>query len=180
MLIKEKNQKSEWAIFTTEDIEKGALIFSHEEWIEEETGWFTLSINEINELPEDRKRRFLKYSYDLDFNVTTGTFDWKLAKNISNYINHSCDPNMWYDLHDNIEAKRYINAGEELTMDYGTFIVNMDQDFLCNCGSTSCRKYIRANDWENLIPEYHLHYPVFLHNKIKMHSKFQPAYEKQI
>ncbi len=66
--------------------------------------------------------------------------------NPARYINHSCDPNceavnwkgeIW------IVAKRQIEAGEELTYDYG-FAVEHFLDHPCRCGSSNCCGYIVA------------------------------------
>lgn len=53
-------------------------------------------------------------------------------------INHSCDPNTW--LHNlDVIARRPIKKGEELTLDYATFIP-APLDFQCWCGLPICRK----------------------------------------
>lgn len=77
----------------------------------------------------------LNSRYDIDGNVP-----WNKAR----LINHSCDPNcevqnikgrIW------VFSKRPIEAGEELTYNYG---FNMDywQDHVCCCGSSKCLGYI--------------------------------------
>uniref|UniRef100_A0A915HL26 SET domain-containing protein n=1 Tax=Romanomermis culicivorax TaxID=13658 RepID=A0A915HL26_ROMCU len=59
-------------------------------------------------------------------------------------INHSCDPNAWicYDFF--INARKFINKGEEITIDYGTFAIveGEDNEFECRCGSIDCRRII--------------------------------------
>lgn len=77
----------------------------------------------------------LNKKYDIDGNVP-----WNTAR----LINHSCDPNcevyivqgrIW------VHARRAIEAGEELTYDYG---FNMDswEDHICRCGTKKCLGYI--------------------------------------
>ena len=95
-----------------------------------------------------------------------GTFDWQRARHISNFMNHSCDPNMVYGLDDDIVASRDIEAGEELTIDYGNFIVNVDQDFECGCGHRSCRHRILRDDWIDLVPRLGFSFPRFMHDEI--------------
>jgi hypothetical protein len=168
MLYKRKNHFSEFGIFTDEDIPTGQLLFSHDDWVsDEQYGWSVLRTEEIHSLPMEDKKKFLRYSYDIDYDLVIGTFDWENAKHISNFMNHSCNPNMIYDLNDNIIARRDIIAGEELTIDYGNFIVNMDQEFTCSCGAEQCRKHILKDDWKKLIGVYGLNFPKFMHAHIK-------------
>ncbi len=67
------------------------------------------------------------------------------------YLNHSCDPNCelfsWDDReHDGtqgglwLSTLRRIDAGEELTIDYGWPAVTTAQE--CRCGSPNCRGWI--------------------------------------
>lgn len=55
--------------------------------------------------------------------------------------NHSCQPNTTYDGL-NVIAIRHIQPGEELTLDYATFLDEHMEPFECQCGSTNCRKRI--------------------------------------
>jgi uncharacterized protein len=86
----------------------------------------------------------LSKRYDID-----GNFPWNTAR----LINHSCNPNCeaWivgrkiiiHALHD-------IQAGEELTFDYG-FDVDCYKDHPCLCGSPNCRGYIVGRQqWREL------------------------------
>ncbi|HOG29462.1 MAG TPA: SET domain-containing protein-lysine N-methyltransferase, partial [Vicinamibacterales bacterium] len=52
--------------------------------------------------------------------------------------NHSCNPNTAFSGL-NLVALRDIRAGEELTVDYGTFYDGRMTPFDCACGSPSCR-----------------------------------------
>lgn len=54
------------------------------------------------------------------------------------HMNHSCAPNCAGTLAGFEVALRDIEVGEELTNDYGTF-GQVDEDFPCRCGATSCR-----------------------------------------
>ncbi len=167
MITKLKTSFNEFGIYTDTLIKKDIKIFKYDDWIEDEQyGWEILSIDEIKSLSKIEKNLFLRYSYDIDFGKTIGTFNWKNAKHISNFMNHSCDPNIMYSDNDSIIAKRDIAAGEELTIDYGNFIVNFDQDFFCSCGSNTCRKQIQKNDWMDLIYEYGNNFPTFMHKKV--------------
>jgi SET domain-containing protein len=160
-------RENEFGVISKRDIKKDELVFSHNDWIQDEKeGWHILTIDQLNDLSDENRHKFLRYGYDIDFGKIIGTFDWHYAKHKSNFLNHSCKPNLIYDYHDNIITARDIKKGEELTLDYGHFIVNVDQEFICNCSNDNCRKNILKNDWKNMIVEMGYHFPVFMHNRI--------------
>ena len=53
-------------------------------------------------------------------------------------INHSCDPNAWLEGLD-LVARRPIEPGEEITVEYATFIAGTGESFDCHCGAGDCR-----------------------------------------
>ena len=65
------------------------------------------------------------------------------------YHNHSCDPNTWMRDEVTIIARRDIQRGEELTIDYAMFEANEDciMPMECKCGAPGCRKQITGKDW---------------------------------
>jgi hypothetical protein len=72
--------------------------------------------------------------------------DGSIDDNLARLINHSCEPNceaINYDNHIWICAKRRIEAGEELSFDYG-FEFEHWEDHPCYCGSEKCVGYIVA------------------------------------
>ena len=83
------------------------------------------------------------YIFSLNDKVDVdGDTDYNVAK----YINHSCEPNC-YTYSDEekiwIVAKRDIQAGEELSYDYG-FDRSSWQDYRCLCKSDNCFGFIVA------------------------------------
>lgn len=67
-------------------------------------------------------------------------------------LNHSCDANSWLDGEVTLSAKRDIRAGEEITLDHGTWDYEedgylWDRDH-CSCGAGPCRKNLTVNDWQ--------------------------------
>jgi SET domain-containing protein len=78
-----------------------------------------------------------------------GNFPWNTAR----LINHSCEPNCeaWVvGRKIFIYALRDIEAGEELTFDYG-FDVECYEDHPCRCGSANCVGYIVSrSQWPEL------------------------------
>lgn len=158
---------NEFGVYSTEYIPANKLVFSFNDWIQDEQdGWFTISPKELNKFSMEDRLKFLRYCYDRDFGVIIGTLDWDRAKHVSNFINHSCQSTLIYDYHDNIIAARDILPGEELTLDYGNFIVNTDQDFQCSCGAPNCRTRIKKSDWKQLAGQLGYHFPTFMHSKL--------------
>jgi hypothetical protein len=64
------------------------------------------------------------------------------------YGNHSCGPNVWWIDAYSQEARRDIEAGEELTNDYATSTGIADFRMECACGSELCRGEITGLDWQ--------------------------------
>jgi hypothetical protein len=67
-------------------------------------------------------------------------------------LNHSCDSNCWLDGEVDLVARRDIAAGEEITLDQGTWNFEeddyvWDQDH-CTCGADFCRRGLTHNDWQ--------------------------------
>jgi hypothetical protein len=61
------------------------------------------------------------------------------------YINHSCDPNVFFDTSSfELVALRDIDSNEELGFFYPSTEWEMDQPFSCYCGSDGCLQTIRG------------------------------------
>jgi SET domain-containing protein len=82
-----------------------------------------------------------KYLFELD---SEWTIDGEDESNTARYINHSCDPNVEADVVGDrimIHAARDIEAGEELTIDYGDeYFDEFIRPNGCMCGSEICRQ----------------------------------------
>lgn len=66
----------------------------------------------------------------------------------SKYVNHSCDANTISTGYGFEIAIRDINAGEQVTDDYG--MLNIDSAMTCCCQATNCRGEIQPNDMDHL------------------------------
>jgi hypothetical protein len=98
----------------------------------------------------DYLKHINKYSY-ID-NVGNRILSWDYAK----YMNHDCDFNSISTGYGFEIAIRDIQAGEQITDDYGT--LNIEKEMGCGCGKPNCRKTIYPNDllkysieWDSLI-----------------------------
>ena len=75
--------------------------------------------------------------------------DGNVAWNPARFINHSCAPNCEAELENDriwIIANRDIQAGEEITFNYGYDLEDY-KDYACRCGSTQCVGYMVAEEF---------------------------------
>lgn len=75
--------------------------------------------------------------------------DGKVAWNPARLINHSCGPNCEAEIDNEriwILAKRPIQAGEEITFNYGFDLVDY-KDHPCRCGAPNCVGFIVAEEF---------------------------------
>jgi D-alanine-D-alanine ligase-like ATP-grasp enzyme len=123
-----------YGIYANVDIERNELIFRGEELSQRivtrryvEQSWNV-----------KQKETFRKYAYPLSKEVfllwDNNPSEWAPQ-------NHSCLPNTAFDGL-NVIATRDIRAGEELTLDYASFLDEHMEPFNCHCGSPKCRGLI--------------------------------------
>ena len=124
------NSIAGYGIYANQDIKANELIFKGEEATQRivtrryvEKNW---NVKE--------KEIFRKYAYPVSKEVfllwDNDPAGWAPQ-------NHSCDPNTAYDGL-NVVAFRDINKGEELTLDYASFLDEHMEPFICRCGSPKC------------------------------------------
>ena len=67
-------------------------------------------------------------------------------------LNHSCNANTWLIDEATIVARRDIEAGEEITLDQGTWNFEddsyIDNKTPCSCGTDDCRHILTNDDWK--------------------------------
>lgn len=82
--------------------------------------------------------------------------------------NHSCDPNLWMHDATSVSARRDIQAGEELTIDYALHTVTPSWSMTCTCGTSLCRGVVTGDDWrrEDLRERYRGHFSPFVNARI--------------
>lgn len=92
-------------------------------------------------------------------------------EDLTNLLNHSCDPNLWMSDEVTLTARRDIAAGEELTLDYAMIEDHEEWvgPFECRCGSPVCRGRFTGRDWrrEDLQTRYGQHFSPFLNKRIR-------------
>ncbi len=82
------------------------------------------------------------------------------------YINHSCDPNVFFDTSlMELRAIKFIGSGEHFSFFYPSTEWNMDSPFTCHCHSAQCIGIISgAKDIEkSILFDYHINH--FIRNK---------------
>lgn len=100
-------------------------------------------IEYTGELIDDAEadRRSNRYLFEVRKNVN---IDGSTRRNLARYVNHSCKPNCTDRIvGDKVfyEAKRRIEPGEELTVDYGQDYFNFwIAPYGCKCGAEKHRK----------------------------------------
>jgi len=72
----------------------------------------------------------------------------------SDFINHSCLPNMGMQDAISLVTIRPVRAGDELTADYAYWEISRDYNMkeLCRCGAAQCRAQVTGNDWSTASP----------------------------
>jgi len=128
------NSISGFGIYANRDIAEGEYIFPGEE---KPQRLVTLRHVEKN-WAEDEKETFRRYAYPISKEVF---LLWDNDPTKWAPQNHSCDPNTAYNGL-NVVAIRPIAKGEELTLDYATFLDKNMQPFHCLCGASNCRGLI--------------------------------------
>lgn len=122
-----------WGIYAEEFIPKGRKIIEY-------TG------EKISR--KETKRRYYERTENYLFTLNTyWTIDGAVGGSGAQYINHCCEPNCYSQILKNhilYRAKRDIQPGEELTMDY-RFDKNVER-VECRCGVAGCRGTINLTE----------------------------------
>jgi len=128
-----------YGMYAVETIERGEIIEVHEE----QPHVLVSQAHVKNTWNLQQQRWFSEYAYPLTDQIFVA---WSQDPEQWRPINHSCDPNSWLDGLDMV-ARKQIRAGEEITIDYGTFYNELMPEFACSCGARECRRTIRGTDY---------------------------------
>jgi len=133
-----REEEHGYALYATQAIQAGEVI----ERYEEQPHPLVSKTHILKHWESVQKHWFPRYAYPLTDEVwvmwSEDPMQWKP-------INHSCDPNAWLEGLD-VVARRTILPGEEITLDYATFCHETMPEFVCQCGSATCRGVIRGTD----------------------------------
>ncbi|HEX4137822.1 MAG TPA: SET domain-containing protein-lysine N-methyltransferase [Bryobacteraceae bacterium] len=168
-VIERRARGEDWlGIFAVRAVPQGAPVLPrwHEDFWTGLPGWREFTADEILALPRPQRVLAFRYGLDIDFGRIVAPLDDSFVTTLDNFLNHSCEPNLGYDLDGNVITMREISPDEELTIDYGCFAVNFDEPWECRCGTPSCRGQILNTDWKQLAARYGLAMPRFVRSRI--------------
>lgn len=106
-------------------------------------GGYVIAINEFKRLP----KKMQNFAYHISRDFLFGPIKEREIY-ISEYFNHSCDPNTGFMDQLTLVAMRNIKKDEEITFDYAICMTSTILDIKCFCNSKNCRKTIKGNDWK--------------------------------
>ena len=97
--------------------------------------------------------------------------DPEVTRTLEGSMNHSCDSSAWMADEATLVARRDVQAGEEVTVDYALFTTqsNWMLDARCHCGSPDCRRIITGDDWrrKDVQERYRDHFSPFINRRIE-------------
>ena len=90
--------------------------------------------------PDKYSIQVSEHEHLLPYENTTGK-----EKGLFIYINHSCNPNAFFDIQKReLIALRDIQYGEEVVYNYNTTEYDMSHPFICSCKNNNCIKEIKG------------------------------------
>ena len=132
---------------------KGLGVFAAEPIAEGETvagfGGQVVRGEEFDRLDEDRRAHSLQIDTDL-YLVSPVDLD------PADYVNHSCEPNAGLLGSVLVAAMTDIDPGAEICFDYAMCDADDYDEFVCECGTPSCRRLVTGADWKR--PELQARY----------------------
>lgn len=144
LVTKAKSKLHGYGLFAKTDIKRGQKIIQY-------VGK-SISYDDCDRITDRRFKSAAAKNrgYAFVFQVTKKYFiDGLVAGNLARFINHSCNPNcesVIYRREVWIRAMRRIQAGEELTFDYG-FDIMEGIASPCVCGERDCVGFVMAKNY---------------------------------
>lgn len=186
-------KKDSWGLFALRDYSPGDIVQYNEE-----TSFQLVSKSHVLKTWEGSPIRkcaasdekifhtwdnFAAYCWPLNDNLFAM---WKPNPDDWKPINHSCDPNVWNEFENglNLVARYPIKAGEEIRMDYATFVGFFPEmkSFECDCGSAICRRVVTGMDiirYPELAVRYRGHMSSYIASKA-IHMDNHSPYETRV
>ena len=103
-------------------------------------GGYIVGRRDLEKLPADRSIHSIQVDDDL-FMVGPERAE------PGDMVNHSCEPNCGLVGNLLVVAMREIREGEEITFDYAMCDSQDYDEFVCRCGTASCREKVTGSDW---------------------------------
>lgn len=152
-------------VVTAESIKSGTTIVLY--------GGHVMSLEQECELDEKIK----DYPHQIDDLFVIGPASVHEIQ-VSDYINHSCDPNCGFQGQIRLVTMRDIEKGEEITFDYAMVLSQSEHtlsayELDCKCARANCRGKITANDWRlpDLQDRYKGYFQEYIVKKITFENR---------
>jgi D-alanine-D-alanine ligase len=130
------NSIAGFGIYANKNIKKGEIVFTGEEKAQRIVTKRHVDLH----WSEEQKLNFRRYAYAVSEEVF---ILWDHDPTEWAPQNHDCNANTKLDGL-NVVAIKDITKGEEVTLDYATFLDEHMEPFNCSCGSANCRGLIRG------------------------------------
>lgn len=134
--LRQAGEKIGLGVFATRRIPRGTIV-----WV----------LDDLDQRFDAGRIRALgpRYASLLDrYGYLNGSGERVLCWDLARWVNHSCGANAISTGWDFDIAVRDLEAGEELTNDYGC--LNLERRFRCHCGEPACRRTVSPADFERL------------------------------
>jgi uncharacterized protein len=105
-------------------------------------GGRVITRDEFYRLPADTRAN---QAVQIDEGLFLQSLNWP---DHTDYINHSCAPNLGLRDYHTLVAMRDIAPGEEVCYDYAMSDGGPEDEFTCACGASTCRGQVTGNDWQ--------------------------------
>ncbi|UXP32264.1 SET domain-containing protein [Reichenbachiella agarivorans] len=129
-----------YGVFATQMIPEGTIIYV------KDSLEHVISPSDFLAHPQEMREVIDKYSY-IDESGNR-ILSWDFGK----YVNHCCNCNTISTGYGFEMAIRDIQAGEQITDEYGIFNIIQEMDLVC--GESCCRKKIASDDFDKYYPEW--------------------------
>lgn len=130
--LRHVNDQIGYGVFATKFIPRGTITWVRDEFDQ------VFSHDQVEKMAEPYQKILEKYSF------VDGKGKIVLCWDLARFMNHSCEATCLSAGYEFEISIRDIQAGEELTDDYGT--LNLEDRFLCACNTPGCRKEILPDD----------------------------------
>ncbi len=124
-------------LFAGRDMKKGELV-----WRSNGVESIFRSLDEISSADEEKKNFYLHYGYQTgpaEFSTPPSLQFLQELRDVSSYMNHSCDPTVEIIDYDVWITSRDVKQGEEITYDYAMSEIAFSRLPVCACGTALCR-----------------------------------------
>jgi hypothetical protein len=160
----------EKSLVVLQNVAAGTVLWQFDAVSSINRGTMTLTMAQIQELPEPQKSTFMRHCWQNDWDLWSGCVDGDPSRDYTNFLNHRCfNPSAWFHGDDKLVARKDMRAGDQITIEYATCDTAFAAfDGECTCGSPHCRKIISNKDFlrADIQKQFKGHYRQFLEKRL--------------